>query len=101
MSKYQTQRDLTDDEMGQLRESIQANGVLTPLAFDEDGNILDGHHRLAIIRELQGEAEGHSRQGVPSRQDAVRETLPTRGLSRATPPRALKSHRRRKRSGDH
>ena len=52
MDKYQVMRDLTESEMNELRESIKSHGVLAPLAFDEDGNLLDGHHRKAIIDEL-------------------------------------------------
>jgi ParB-like chromosome segregation protein Spo0J len=52
MGKYQTMRDLTESEMDELRKSIKTSGILTPLAFDENGEILDGHHRLAIIKEL-------------------------------------------------
>jgi hypothetical protein len=39
------QRDL-------LRQSIKANGVLEPVVIDEDGEILDGHHRVEIAEEL-------------------------------------------------
>lgn len=40
-----TQRDL-------LRDSIKENGVLDPVVFDEEGEILDGHHRVEIAEEL-------------------------------------------------
>jgi integrase len=52
MGKYQVMRDLTEIEMDELRESIKANGILTPLAFGEHGNVLDGHHRLILAKEL-------------------------------------------------
>ena len=35
-----------------LRESIKRYGVLVPVVADLDGNVLDGHHRLAIADEL-------------------------------------------------
>lgn len=35
-----------------LRESIQRFGVLVPVAVDQHGNVLDGHHRQRIAAEL-------------------------------------------------
>jgi len=37
---------LSSDEMNALRADIKANGVLHPVFVDEDGNVLDGRHRL-------------------------------------------------------
>jgi hypothetical protein len=39
---------LSTEENDALRASIHADGVRDPVLIDEDGNILDGHHRLAI-----------------------------------------------------
>ena len=39
---------LSIDEMAALRASINAKGVLNPVLVDEEGNVLDGHHRLKI-----------------------------------------------------
>ena len=39
---------LSDDEFAALKASIKVHGVLDPILEDEDGNILDGRHRLKI-----------------------------------------------------
>ena len=39
---------LSTDELEALKADIKANGVLHPVVIDEDGNILDGHHRYSI-----------------------------------------------------
>lgn len=39
---------LSTVELDTLRADIKANGVLVPIAVDEEGNILDGHHRYSI-----------------------------------------------------
>lgn len=49
---YQVMPPLDDEQWHALRQSIKANGVLEPVVFDEDGEILDGHHRVAIAEEL-------------------------------------------------
>lgn len=41
---------LKTSEREALAADIKANGVLHPIVIDEDGNILDGHHRHAIDR---------------------------------------------------
>ncbi len=41
---------LKTSEREALASDIKANGVLHPVVIDEDGNILDGHHRYAIDR---------------------------------------------------
>jgi ParB-like chromosome segregation protein Spo0J len=43
---------LSPEEHAALRTSIERYGVLIPIVSDVDGNILDGHHRLAIATEL-------------------------------------------------
>lgn len=43
---------LSADEYEELKADIQARGVLVPVEYDEDGNILDGHHRVQICEEL-------------------------------------------------
>lgn len=35
-----------------LKQSIEENGILIAIVKDQDGNIIDGHHRMAIINEL-------------------------------------------------
>lgn len=49
---YQMLPPLDEDQRHVLRQSIVANGVLEPVVFDEDGEILDGHHRVEIAEEL-------------------------------------------------
>ena len=41
---------LKTSEREALAADIKANGVLHPVVIDEDGNILDGHHRYAICK---------------------------------------------------
>jgi len=41
---------LKTSEREALAADIKANGVLHPVVIDEDGNILDGHHRYSIDR---------------------------------------------------
>ena len=50
--KYQVLGPLKPEELEALRRDIEARGVLVPVDVDEDGNILDGHHRVAIAKEL-------------------------------------------------
>ena len=50
--KYQVMPPLSPDEYQELYEDIKANGVLVPVMEDEDGVIIDGHHRAKIASEL-------------------------------------------------
>ena len=52
MNKYQLLRPLTAEERTRLRDSIRRDGVKVPIEYDEEGNILDGHHRVDLCREL-------------------------------------------------
>ena len=49
---YQLLPALSEAEYAALRESIAEHGIRVPIEVDEDGNILDGHHRAAIAEEL-------------------------------------------------
>src|SRR5574338_568376 len=49
---YQLFPNLTADEMEDLAGDIAARGVQVPVEVDEDGNILDGHHRVMIADSL-------------------------------------------------
>lgn len=49
---YQLLPDLSPEEYAALRQSILDVGVRVPVEFDDAGNVLDGHHRIAICREL-------------------------------------------------
>lgn len=52
MSNYQLLPPLSEEEYNALKEDIAKRGVLVPVEYDEDGNILDGHHRVKICEEL-------------------------------------------------
>lgn len=49
---YQVMPDLSPDDYIELKVDIQKRGVMVPVEYDEDGNILDGHHRIKICTEL-------------------------------------------------
>ena len=46
--KYDLLPPLTTNEFAALRADIKANGVRDPIMVDDDGEILDGHHRHSI-----------------------------------------------------
>ncbi|MBL4757536.1 MAG: ParB N-terminal domain-containing protein [Rhizobiales bacterium] len=50
--QYQLLKPLRPEDYAALRESIAEIGVQQPVIFDEDGAVLDGHHRLEVCREL-------------------------------------------------
>lgn len=43
---------LTEEELKELRADIEANGVTVPIVVTDEGEVLDGHHRLMIAVEL-------------------------------------------------
>lgn len=49
---YQLLPHLDLDQLDALRASIETNGILQPIEVDEDGRILDGHHRAQLAAEL-------------------------------------------------
>lgn len=49
---YQVMPPLSAAEYEELQADIKARGVLVPVEYDEEGNILDGHHRVQICNEL-------------------------------------------------
>ncbi|OPX85528.1 MAG: hypothetical protein A4E53_03522 [Pelotomaculum sp. PtaB.Bin104] len=51
--KYQVMPELTAEEFAQLKADIVQRGVQVPVEYDEDGNILDGYHRVRACRELR------------------------------------------------
>lgn len=53
MTDYQLLPPLSAEEYAALKADIAARGVLVPVEFDEDGAVLDGHHRLAVWEELR------------------------------------------------
>lgn len=65
---YQLLPPLLDDEYAALKANIEEHGVLVPVEFDEDGNILDGHHRLRIAKELGIDYPSVTRTGMSEQQ---------------------------------
>jgi transposase-like protein len=57
MNKYQVMRPLTQIEREKLVESIKQYGIKNPIIMDENGDIIDGHHRDEIAKELGIECE--------------------------------------------
>ena len=49
---YQVMPDLSTEEYAELKADIASRGVMVPIEYDEQGNVLDGHHRLKICAEL-------------------------------------------------
>ncbi len=49
---YQVLPPLSEADFAALKADIAARGVLIPVEYDEEGNILDGHHRVQACEEL-------------------------------------------------
>lgn len=49
---YQYMPPLSDEEYAALRDDIRVHGIQTPIVVDENGLVIDGHHRQAIAAEL-------------------------------------------------
>jgi len=49
---FQVMPELSAEEYRALKEDIKENGILVPITVDEDGKIIDGHHRLKAAQEL-------------------------------------------------
>jgi len=62
--KYQPMPPLTDDEYAALKEDIRVNGLMYAIQVDENGNIIDGHHRKQICEELGIPARYEQRAGM-------------------------------------
>lgn len=54
-SPYQLFDPLTDEEYAALKADIAERGILVPVEVDEDGVILDGHHRVRAWEELRAD----------------------------------------------
>jgi|GEM_PF-630847 len=50
--KYQVMPDLSPDDYNELKSDIANRGVQIAVEYDEEGNILDGHHRVRACQEL-------------------------------------------------
>ena len=62
--KYQLLPSLTAHEYEVLYNSIKEHGILHPIEVDEEGNILDGHHRFSIAEKLGIECPKTVRKGM-------------------------------------
>jgi len=52
LGRFQVVPPLSAEEFAALKADIAQRGVLVPVECDEDGNVLDGHHRIRACREL-------------------------------------------------
>ena len=52
MADYQVMPELSAEEYAELKADIEQRGVMIPIEYDEQGNVLDGYHRLRICKEL-------------------------------------------------
>jgi len=50
--EYQVMPSLDEEEYNALKADIAENGVQESIHLDEDGNVIDGHHRLKVCNEL-------------------------------------------------
>ena len=50
--RYQVMPPLAPDEYQELYDDIKVNGVLEPIHVDENGVVIDGHHRSKIAADL-------------------------------------------------
>lgn len=48
---FQEFESLTPEEFHALENDILENGVQVPIIFDEDGRVIDGHHRLTVCQK--------------------------------------------------
>ena len=50
--KYQLLDALSPEDYQALKADIKERGVMIPIELDEEGNVIDGHHRKMICEEL-------------------------------------------------
>lgn len=61
---YQTMPPLKSDEYDELKADIRENGITVPVIVDEHDNVIDGHHRSMIARELGVECPKRTVEGL-------------------------------------
>jgi len=84
MNKYQFLPELTPEEYEALKDDIRTNGVQIPVEIDENGNILDGYHRVKICNELGIDYPKNIRSGLSEKEKiefAIRINLNRRHLT--------------------
>ncbi len=84
-AKYELLPPLTTDEFAALKADIKANGLREPIIVDDDGEILDGHHRHKIDknaprRTLGGMSEAERQAFVFSANFNRRNLSPYKGV---------------------
>lgn len=62
-ARFQLFSPLPEDKYLALKSDIQTNGVLVPVEIDQNGQTLDGHHRIRAWNELK--EEGHTLPEYP------------------------------------
>lgn len=50
--KYQTMPPLATDDRDALERSIRTHGIQVPIIVDENGDVIDGHHRKEIAERI-------------------------------------------------
>jgi ParB-like chromosome segregation protein Spo0J len=86
MADYQMMPPLSAEEYAALKADIAEHGVQVPIEVDENGAILDGHHRQRICAELGLTAPTVVRAGLTEAQKqehALRLNLQRRHLTSA------------------
>ncbi len=74
---------LTEEEYAALKADIAKRGQQVPIELDEDGNVLDGAHRLLACRELGREPLTVVRRGLSEaekREHAIKQNLARRQI---------------------
>jgi N6-adenosine-specific RNA methylase IME4/ParB-like chromosome segregation protein Spo0J len=61
---YQLLPPLSKDDYDRLAADIERRGVMVPIEVDEEGNILDGHHRKQIADSLRIDCPEKVREGM-------------------------------------
>ena len=54
---YQVMPELSSEEYESLKANIAENGILVAVEYDDEGNILDGYHRVKAWEELKAEGK--------------------------------------------
>jgi N6-adenosine-specific RNA methylase IME4/ParB-like chromosome segregation protein Spo0J len=49
---YQVLPPLSADDFAALKSDIATRGIMVPVEYDQDGNVIDGHHRVKACQEL-------------------------------------------------
>jgi hypothetical protein len=83
--RFQVMPALSADEYAALRDDIAERGVVVPVVVDQQGRLLDGHHRQQIAEELGIDCPTevhHVRDDDDARDVALALNLARRHLSR-------------------